>query len=54
MFFYSDGGLKWLAVCMVSAEMLNWKLLSTHAAGTKHLNFSWYDGNHQCPAIAKL
>jgi hypothetical protein len=26
---YSDGSLKGLAVCMVSAEMLNCKLLST-------------------------
>jgi hypothetical protein len=29
---YSDGNLKWL-VCMVSAEMLNFKLLSKGAAG---------------------
>jgi len=27
--------LKWLAVCMASAEMLNCKLLSTPAAGIK-------------------
>jgi hypothetical protein len=35
---YSDGSLKWLAVSMVSAEMLNCKLLSTQAAGIQHLN----------------
>jgi hypothetical protein len=33
---YSDGSLKWHVVCMVSAEMLNCKLLSTQAAGIKH------------------
>ncbi len=51
---YSDGSLKWLAVCMVSAEMLNCKLLSTQAAGIKHLYFTWCDGNHQWPAMAEL
>ncbi len=37
---------KWLAVCMVSAEMLNCKLLSTRAAGMKALYFTWCGGNH--------
>jgi hypothetical protein len=32
--------LKWLAVCMVSAEMLNSRLLSTQAAGMNHLYFT--------------
>jgi hypothetical protein len=31
----SDRSLKWLAVSMVSAEMLNCKLLSTQAVGKK-------------------
>jgi hypothetical protein len=35
--FDSDGSLKWLALCMFSAEMLNGKLLSTKAAGIRHL-----------------
>jgi hypothetical protein len=30
-----DGSLKWLAVSMVSAEILKCKLLSTQAAGIK-------------------
>ncbi len=38
--------LKWLAVCLVWAEMLNCKLLSPQAAGIKHLYFTWCDGNH--------
>jgi hypothetical protein len=38
---FSDGSLKWHAVCMVSAEMLNCKLLSAKAAGIKHLYFQW-------------
>ncbi len=46
--------LKWLAGGMVSAEMLNCKLLSTQAAGIKHLYFKWCDRNHQWPAMAKL
>jgi hypothetical protein len=36
----SDGSFKWHAVCMVSAEMINCKLLSTQAAGIKHLYFA--------------
>jgi hypothetical protein len=36
MFCNSDGSLKWLVVCMVSAEMINCKLLSTQAADIKH------------------
>jgi hypothetical protein len=51
---YSDGSLKWLAVCMVSEEMLNFKLLSTQAAGIKYLYFTWCDWNHQRPAMAEL
>ncbi len=35
---------------MVSAEMLNSKLLSKQAAGIKHLYFTLCDGNHQWPA----
>jgi hypothetical protein len=35
-----DGRLKWLAVCMVTTEMLNCKLLSIPAAGIKHLYFT--------------
>jgi hypothetical protein len=36
---YSDRSFKWLAVCVVTEEMLNYKykLLSTPAAGIKHL-----------------
>jgi hypothetical protein len=34
---YSDGSLIWLDVCMVPAEMLNCKLLSTQTVGIKHL-----------------
>ncbi len=42
---YSERSLKWLAVCMVSAEMLIAQLqaLSTQAAGIKHLYFTWCD-----------
>jgi hypothetical protein len=36
---------------MVSAEMLNCKLLSKQAAGIKHLYFSLGDGNHHWPAM---
>jgi hypothetical protein len=36
---YSDGSSKWLALGMVSAEMLNGKLLSTQAAVIKRLYF---------------
>jgi hypothetical protein len=36
---YSDRSLKLLSVCRVSVEMLNCKLLSTQAAGIKHLYF---------------
>jgi hypothetical protein len=38
--FYSDKSLKWLAVCMVSAEMLSRKLLSSQADGIKLLYFT--------------
>jgi hypothetical protein len=41
--WYYDTGLKWLAVCMccmVSAEVLNCKLLSTQTADIKHLYFT--------------
>ncbi len=41
--------LKMFAVCMVSAEMLNCKLLSTQAAGIKYLYFTWCDGNYPWP-----
>jgi hypothetical protein len=52
---YSDRSLKWLAAFMVSAEMVNRKLLSTQAAGIKHLYFTLYsDGNQQRPAMAEL
>jgi hypothetical protein len=40
--FLPDGSLIWLAVCMVSAEMLNYNLLSTQAAGIKHLYISFF------------
>jgi hypothetical protein len=33
---YPDVSLKWFAVCMVSAEMLNCKLQSTQAVGIEH------------------
>jgi hypothetical protein len=39
-FFELDGSLKWLAVCMVSAEIIICKLLSTQASGIKHLDFT--------------
>ncbi len=39
---YSAGSLKWLVLCMVSAKMPNCKLLSTKAAGIKHLYFKLY------------
>jgi hypothetical protein len=51
---YSDGSLKWFVVCMVSAVMLNYKLLSTQAAVIKHLNITLCDGNHQWLAMAEL
>jgi hypothetical protein len=46
---YSDRSLKWLAICMVSAEMIKCKLLSAQSAGIKDLYFTWCDGNHQWP-----
>jgi hypothetical protein len=52
---YFDGSLKWLAVCsMVSAEMLICKLLSTQAAGIKHLYFTLCGINHQWPTLAEF
>jgi hypothetical protein len=38
--YISDGSLKWLARCIVSAEMLIYKLLPTQAAVIKHLFFT--------------
>jgi len=51
---YSDRSLKWLAVCMVLAEMLNCKLLSAQAADIKHSYFTWCDGNYEWPAMVEL
>jgi hypothetical protein len=51
---YPNRGLKWRSVCMVSAEMPNCKLLSTHAAGIKHFYFTLCDGNHQWQPKAEL
>jgi hypothetical protein len=50
---YYDKGLKWLAVCIVSAEMLNCKLLSTQAADIKHLYFVAEFLQHKCKRMIK-
>jgi len=42
---YFDGSSKWLEVCIVSAEMLNCKLLSPQAEGIENFYFTWCDGN---------
>jgi hypothetical protein len=39
---------------MVSAEVLNCKLLSIPAAGIKHFYFTCCDGNPNWPAMAEL
>jgi hypothetical protein len=51
---YCDGSLKWLVILigMVSAEMLNCKLLLARAAGMKDVYFTLCDVNHQWPDMA--
>jgi hypothetical protein len=51
---YWDGSLKEFVVPMVIAEMLSCKLLSTVAAGSKHLYITCCDENHLSQAMPEL
>ncbi len=50
-FMFCTGSLTRLAIHTDLAGMLNWKLMSTQAAGIKHLFFTWCNGNHQWAAM---